>query len=211
VSARLTVEVAAQRLEEIRSALVVVAFFESDRPLPGAAGRADWRLCGAMSRLLIDGRIFGAADEAVLLATGRGWNAPRLLGLGLGPRREFDVTEWEALGRNVATRAARLRSESVALPISDPDTGRLGVRERVGALLRGSVAALAENSAALRLQLVVGEGESDRAREAVKQFAARRADDPVSLQIAAAHPVAVPRAVPQGTSRSDVRGTQIFK
>jgi len=211
VSARLTLEVAAQRLDEVRTELVAVAFFETDRPLRGAAGRADWRLCGALTRLLIDERMSGAADEAVLVAIGRGWNAPRLLGLGLGERRDFEPADWEALGRSVALRAARLRSESVAFPVCDPDTGRVGVRERVGALLRGAVSALAENSAALRFQLVVGEAEAEDARAAVQHFARARTSPAVELEIGDPRTIEVARSLPQGVSHRSLRGTQVFK
>ena len=209
MSVQLTVEVATDPLEDSRSEVVVVTFFESDRPPRGAAGRADWRLCGQISRLLMSEKLTGAAGEAVLLATGRGWTAPRVLGLGLGPRREFDSGDWEVLAREITFRVLRLRLASMALWVSDPEFGHLGIRERVGALLRGAVAAVSEDSAGLRLQLVVAELDAVRAREAAAKFASRASRGPVACQVGVASEPG--RLSPHGGEAGEQQGTQIFK
>jgi hypothetical protein len=210
VSSRLTVEVATEFLEEIRADAIIVPFFDSDRPLRGAAGRADWRLCGRFSKLLLSGKLCGEAGEAALLAAGRGWVAPRVMALGLGPRREFDRRDWEALGRDVVNRALRLGAKVVAFPVSDPDGGRLGIQDRVAGLLSGAVAAFAEDSAELRLQLVAPEADATRVQKAA-EFAARMSPSPVALQIEAAHDLGPALRPPQGGAAAGRRGAQIFK
>lgn len=204
-------EVATEALEDIRADVVVVAFFDSDRPLRGAAGRADWRLCGRISRLLLSGKLSGAAGEAVLLATGPGWVAPRVLGLGLGSRREFDGRDCEGLARDAVGRALLLRAKTMALPVCDPGSGRLGIRERVGAMLRGAVSAVAAGSVGLRLQLVVPESDATRAREAATEFAARSSQIPIAFELGAARGVGTPPRSPHGGAGEGHRGTQIFK
>jgi hypothetical protein len=38
---------------------LVLPFFSDERPLRGAAGLCDWRLCGRLSRMLQAGRVAG--------------------------------------------------------------------------------------------------------------------------------------------------------
>ena len=58
---------------------------EDERPLGGAAGFVDWRLCGQLSRLLVDGFFKGTRGESLLLPSNGRIGAPRLVVLGLGP------------------------------------------------------------------------------------------------------------------------------
>jgi hypothetical protein len=211
VSARLSVEVSTERLDEARADVTVVAYFDSDRPLRGAAGQVDWRLCGRLSRMLSAEKLRGAGGEAVLLATGPGWAAPRVLGLGLGPRREFDGAAWEALARDAVGRALRMRAQSIAVLVSDSHLGRLAVPVRVAALLRGAIAAYAEDSAPLRLRLVVSEAEADRAREAATDFVSRRSQSPIAVRPETPRELPISRRAPQGGAGVERPGTQIVK
>ena len=72
MSATLTVELDPGPVERTHADVVVVFFFDSDRPLRGGAGRADWRLCGQLSRLILAGKLTGARGDAVLMPTGGG-------------------------------------------------------------------------------------------------------------------------------------------
>ena len=73
---RLSVELTRGPIERTRVEVAIVTFFEDDRPLRGSAGRADWRLCGQLSRLVSEGRIQGRRGEAVLVPTRGGMQAP---------------------------------------------------------------------------------------------------------------------------------------
>jgi hypothetical protein len=122
-------------LEAVAAEVAVVAFFADDRPLTGGAGRADWRLCGALSHLLIANHLRGEPGEAVLIPGQGGVAAPLVLALGLGARAEFGR---EALARFCADaldRARRLRRTQVAL--GWPDRLRPSPAEQVDALLAG--------------------------------------------------------------------------
>ncbi|MGH0028691.1 MAG: hypothetical protein ACQGVC_02795, partial [Myxococcota bacterium] len=54
-------------IERAEADIAVVTFFDDERPLRGAAGRADWRLCGAVSRLIQRSKLSGAFGEAALV------------------------------------------------------------------------------------------------------------------------------------------------
>lgn len=77
-------------LERTEGEIAVVGFFADERPLRGGAGRADWRLCGGLSRMIESGDLSGMSGEALLIASGPALLAPRLLLLGLGERQHFD-------------------------------------------------------------------------------------------------------------------------
>lgn len=57
---------------------------EDERPLPGAAGFLDWRLCGELSRVLKSGFFSGEPGDALLLPTAGRVPARRVFAVGLG-------------------------------------------------------------------------------------------------------------------------------
>lgn len=77
---------------------------EDERPLQGAAGFLDWRLCGALSRALEASFFHGHPDERLLMPTAGRVPAQRVFAVGLG--RQKQVT---ALGlEHALTRAAQM-------------------------------------------------------------------------------------------------------
>ena len=90
MSGTIFVELTPEPLERVDSEIVVAGFFSDERPLRGGAGRADWRLCGGLSRRIVAGDLSGLRGEALLMGCGRALRAPRLLLLGLGERGSFE-------------------------------------------------------------------------------------------------------------------------
>lgn len=105
---------------------------EDERPLTGAAGYADWRLCGQLSRLLVDGFFKGGRGESLLLPSGGRIGASRVVVLGLGPGGE--ALDPRVL-RTALTQAAdvlnRAQVESVALEL--PGRSTVPAAERTAA------------------------------------------------------------------------------
>jgi hypothetical protein len=97
--------------------VAVVAFFEDDRPLRGGAGRADWRLCGAVSHLLEAGSLRGGPGEAVLVGTGSALACPRLLVVGLGPAVHLERAGLQRVAEDALGRAAGLGFPRVAVSL----------------------------------------------------------------------------------------------
>ena len=69
--------------------LVEVGLFEDERPLRGPAGLLDWRLNGAISREIINGRITGQFKETVIIPSSRWIQSPKILLIGLGSARRI--------------------------------------------------------------------------------------------------------------------------
>jgi len=121
-------------LEGVDTLCLFVA--EDERPLSGAAGLSDWRLCGQLSRLLVDGFFSGAADDSVLL-TSNGRMAPgRIVVFGLG--RKDRLSDGPALGARLAAAASVLdKAGALSVALEVPGAGRLADAERVRALKAG--------------------------------------------------------------------------
>jgi hypothetical protein len=102
-------------LERVEGDIAVAGFFSDERPLRGGAARADWRLCGGLSRRIESGDLSGKSGEALLIACGRALWSPRLLLLGLGDRHVFDPLRVADETREALDRCRKLRCERVAL------------------------------------------------------------------------------------------------
>ncbi|MCB9730407.1 MAG: hypothetical protein H6744_03750 [Deltaproteobacteria bacterium] len=112
--ARIDVEVAnLRRLDDCPGDLLILTVFADERPLPGLAGLADWRLCGALSRWFLEGFVTGEAGERVLYPTRGRLSHPKLFLLGLGPRAQHRTDRACLLAREgmaaaIALGAARI-------------------------------------------------------------------------------------------------------
>ena len=160
--ASVVVELDDRPLERVPADLVIVGFSPDDRPLRGAAGRADWRLCGELWGLVTSRKLNGALGEAALFSAAGALRSPLLLVLGLGHRSELGVDTWCELGRDVVRRALDLGVNCAVLGLAS-DAANLGP-EGTRALFSGALAAAAERSAGLRFA-IVGEGAPARISE----------------------------------------------
>ncbi len=128
-----TVEVTLENLDALGDFESLCLFIaEDERPLRGAAGYVDWRMCGALSRVLRENFFGGTVDDALLLPTGGRLPSKRIFVMGLGPSRKLSA---EALGmalRRAADTLKRAKAESVAVEL--PGDGQLDEDVRAGAL-----------------------------------------------------------------------------
>jgi hypothetical protein len=69
---------------------LVLPVFSDERPLRGAAGLADWRLSGRLSRLIRSGRFTATSGESLLMPpAGNRLPFARIVLFGLGPAAAF--------------------------------------------------------------------------------------------------------------------------
>ncbi|HSZ80931.1 MAG TPA: M17 family peptidase N-terminal domain-containing protein [Polyangia bacterium] len=108
---------------------VCVPVWTDVRPLRGAAGLLDWRLCGRLSMMLASGKVTGAEGEQTLFPTAHRLPWRLVLALGGGPRRDFSDRRFQASVRRAldAVRGLGARRLALALP------GRDGERATTGA------------------------------------------------------------------------------
>jgi hypothetical protein len=176
----------ARPLERVESEIVVVGFFTDERPLRGGAARADWRLCGGLSRRIEGGDLSGKSGEAMLIACGWALRAPRLMMLGLGDRHAYDRLRVSDETRSALTRCLKLRLGGVAFaPLGiEPDD----VPRHAAALVAGVLDAVSSAQDAMTLQVCLPKSEVagvyralERACEAVASDAIALSTDDASL------------------------------
>ncbi|MDD9940838.1 MAG: hypothetical protein OXU20_07230 [Myxococcales bacterium] len=78
-------------LDRLRCDAIVLTLFSDERPLRGAGGLVDWRLCGAISQRLMDGFITGDRDEQVLVPAQKRLPVEKVFLFGLGPQAALSV------------------------------------------------------------------------------------------------------------------------
>lgn len=124
---------------------------QDDRPLHGAAGFADWRLCGALSRVLEGGFFAGQRGEQLLMPTSGQLPPLKLFAVGAGPSNTLTA---EALGAlldagGAMLKKAAVRSVAVALPkapnVDEAVKAQL-IKSRFAGAFGGSVQVLAERA-----------------------------------------------------------------
>jgi Cytosol aminopeptidase family, N-terminal domain len=187
----LSIAVETAPIEKAAVELVVVTFFENDRPLRGETGRVDWRLCGMLSDLLARGALRGSAGEAALIPTFGRLRAPRVLVLGLGSATGFGALEVKSMARAAVRRCAGLRVRSVALALPGHWTGLLPVGPCAAAVLRGTVVGLEETGVGLRMRLVVPEGSAARALGGLETAVRQLPEGEVTVKLAGVEPLSV--------------------
>ncbi len=107
---------------------LVLPFFADERPLRGAAGLCDWRLCGRLSRLLQSTRVAGKWGEVTMYPPGKRLPFRRLLLVGLGAADRFDEKAAREASRVIADKMLKLGQTRYALVPPGRSTGRLSAR-----------------------------------------------------------------------------------
>jgi len=147
----LSLSVDARPIERVPAKLAVAGVFESELPLRGTAGRADWRLCGLLSDLARRRRLTGRAGEFTLVGCDGRLACEGLLLRGLGARPAFAADVFRGVVADVFERAAALEAPTMAI-------GSLGVAadewlRYVDAFVEGAVAGFRDRPMSVRLCL----------------------------------------------------------
>lgn len=113
--------------EADREALLL-PIFADERPLRGAAGLCDWRLCGRLSRLIKADRVAGARGESLMMPPGRRLRWRRLVLFGLGPSKDYGEDRFRRDVRWIRKVAADAGLSDYALEPPGRATGLIGAR-----------------------------------------------------------------------------------
>jgi hypothetical protein len=135
------------RWDETSRDCLVLPVFKDDRPLRGAAGLADWRLCGKLSRLLTGRRASADAGETLLLPPGKRLRFRRILWFGLGDARGYHEDRFRKDLAWIAAVVSKAEAADWALQLPGRASGLIGARRAIEILLESS--ALAEQPLAL--------------------------------------------------------------
>jgi hypothetical protein len=104
-------------LEEIPGDLLVLFHFE-DIPVPrGSLGRVDWYLCGAVSRLSVDGKFTGALGTVALFPPAGKFQVQKILVFGLGPRSQLTLPVLERAAAELQKSISGLQAQEIFLAL----------------------------------------------------------------------------------------------
>jgi hypothetical protein len=203
VSVTLAVGVEASGLPHVAVDVLVAPFFADDRPLRGPAAWADWRLCGLLDEALAAGRLPMGLGEATLAPSGGRLAARRVLLISLGPRAELGFAELRVAATRAAERLAALRVSDVAFAV--PTQALTGIVPELTAELavEAFAEALSRAPRALRLRLVLEEGDAAPALAALRALPTELAGGAVALRIERA--IAARRPAPPGRAPAPQR------
>ena len=107
---------------------LLLPFFTDERPLRGAAGLADWRLNGRLSRLLRMKRATGARGETLLLPPGRRLTFKRVMLFGLGESKGYGDDRFRGDVRRIREVAEQAGISEYAIQAPGRATGLIGAR-----------------------------------------------------------------------------------
>jgi len=183
VSVTLAVGVESSRLPYVDADVLVAPFFADDRPLRGPAAWADWRLCGLLDDAVAAGRLPTGLGEATLAPSGGRLAARRVLLVGLGPRAGLGFAELRAAATRAAERLAALRAGDVAFAV--PGQALTGIVPELASelVVEAFADALARTPRALRLRLVLAEGDAAAALHALRALPTDLVGGAVALRI----------------------------
>jgi hypothetical protein len=193
------IELDDQPAERVRADLLVAPFFAGERPLRGAAGRLDWRLCGHLSEMVARGAFEGAEGEAVLVPLGTRARAPRALLVGLGPRSGFSPRQLRPAVAAAFAKARDLRAGIVAVALPTEAASGVPAERAATAALVGAGEALQERPFTVRLRLAIEPDGLQAARQAMAQLVPRIALDGVIARFSAAEPPPSASEAPRGS------------
>lgn len=193
MKSRTILELTPRPLERVESDVAVAGFFSGDRPLRGGIARADWRLCGGLSKRIERGDLRGERGDALLMGCGRALRSPRLLVVGLGERRDFDQVRLSDETSEAMRRCLALQCLDIALAplgVAGDDVPR-----HAPALVAGIREACLEAERHLRIRLCVPAAEIPAIQRALEEACkAARIDDIEVRSLAASRAPATGRA-----------------
>jgi hypothetical protein len=159
-----------RRLDKLRSEALAVGVYQDERPVRGAPGLVDWRLCGAISRMLQSGRLQGARRERLLVPPRRRLPFDKIFLFGLGPRDGFDTSVYESVVDDVLETLGRVRVRSPVLALP----GRAGDRIAADDAMERFLAIAARHPEHDEVTLIE-DAEAQRTMQAFLNRARRRA------------------------------------
>jgi hypothetical protein len=114
-----------KQIDALRCDALALPWFSDERPLRGALGLIDWRLCGFISKLVIDGAMAGAPLETVLIPGRPKFALGKLFVVGLGSSAEFDDTGFARASQHMLQTLHRAGARSLALVLPGRQIGAI--------------------------------------------------------------------------------------
>ena len=123
------------RWDETARDCLVLPVFRDDRPLRGAAGLVDWRLCGRLSRLIKATRATADRGETMMMPPGRRLKFKRVLWFGLGDAKGYTEDRFRKDLAWIAEVVAKAGVADWTLQMPGRASGLIGARRAIEIVL----------------------------------------------------------------------------
>jgi Cytosol aminopeptidase family, N-terminal domain len=123
------------RWDEAKRDALVLPVFKDDRPLRGAAGMADWRMCGRLSRLVKGNKATAEQGESLLLPPGRRLPFARVLWFGLGDAKGYSDERFKKDIRWILDVITKAGISDWAVQLPGRASGLIGARRAIEIVL----------------------------------------------------------------------------
>jgi hypothetical protein len=130
------------RWDESMRDCLVLPVFKDDRPLRGAAGLADWRLCGKLSAFVKANRTTGEQGETLMMPPGRRLRFGRIIWFGLGDAKGYSDDRYRKDVAWILGVVSKAGIGEVTLQAPGRASGLIGARRAVEILLEDELLAL---------------------------------------------------------------------
>lgn len=123
------------RWDEAKRDALVLPVFKDDRPLRGAAGLADWRMCGRLSRLVKGSKATAEQGESLLLPPGRRLPFARVLWFGLGDAKGYSDERFKKDVKWILDVITKAGISDWAVQLPGRASGLIGARRAIEIVL----------------------------------------------------------------------------
>jgi hypothetical protein len=163
-----------KQIDALRCEALALPLFSDERPLRGALGLVDWRMCGFVSRLRTTGRLDGAWLETVLTPARPKLSMDKLFLFGVGTQAELDATRLRKAVEHMLDTLARARVRTTALALPGRAVGCVPPDRAMEAFIAASVHRVEHDEL-----IVLEPAEAQREMERVIERERRRARAPL--------------------------------
>ena len=119
------------RLDELTYDTLVLSHFADERPLRGVGGLIDWRLNGALSRLLLQEHLTNGWGEQLLYPQHGRVPFQKIVLFGLGDRDKFGSTRFKEIANRILRTLMRLNCASFATTLPGRSALKLVPRQLI--------------------------------------------------------------------------------
>jgi Cytosol aminopeptidase family, N-terminal domain len=120
-------------IDKVETDCAVLSFFEDERPLKGMTGLADWRLCGSLSRYIMNDHVSGKFGESLLFPVDHRLIVSMVMVFGLGKRTQFDFDAYSVAVRKMVDALFKMHVGRFVMALpgitgNDIDPGNAAIR-----------------------------------------------------------------------------------
>jgi len=173
------VQIVDQPINLINCQVAVLYLYSDMRPPKGATGTVDWYMNGFISKLIWEGKITGRPQELVMIATQGRIITPRVILLGMGPKKNFKLKNIYPIWKKASLSICHTKLCQLVTTIPFAREWSWEVGQGVEEMMRGLLAGIRQakqNIRDFRLYLTdfdeLGtKANKDSARQALRSFA----------------------------------------